>query len=255
MRYLKTQGAEDDSSDSGRRRKLSSGKVARVITGGSRSASSDESDTEQSIRRIIHQRQVLGVTKVEEASLSKEASRSLSADEESTHTTDLQASMLRLQEEEKLAKSQKQQDRKQVFMQVIAQLSGDKSCSLSISGEKSSVSQELVSSGSETEKPGETMDLAARLLAAIESMVDLKPQRHSLRKAIKENRGLRICLYLQHNEVVGVYLHEGGELTKVMSVKEAPERVPYHRVKMSYKWCGGEMRQVGVTLQSEAFSM
>ncbi len=242
-RFLKSQGASLPRQCG--RRQLSTGKVAKVVSGGSRSSSSDESDTEESIRKIILQRQNSNCQRVDEASQSREASRS----DDSTHAPELQESMQRLQEQEKQLRTQKQQDRKEVFMQVIAQLSGDKSCSLSLSGDKS------VSSGSETEKPGDVGEKAARLLVAVESKVDDKALRRDFRRVIKDNHELRLLLYLCAGVISGVFACESCQLRRIHSTNAMPDRVSTSRIQGFFKLISGDWKPASSLKSADSFTL
>jgi len=241
-RFLKSQGAAVPKRCS--HRQLSTGKVAKVVSGGSHS-SSDDSDTEESIRKIILQRQSSNCQRVDEASPSREASRS----DDSTHAPELQESMQRLQEKEVQARVQKQQDRKQVFMQVIAQLSGDKSCSLSLSGDKS------VSSGSETEKPGDVGENAARLLVAVESRVEDKVLRRAFRRVIKDNYAQRLLLYLRTGVISGIFVCESTQLRRLHSTSAMPDLVFHKQVPAFFKLVSGEWKPTTSFKCADGFSL
>ena len=241
-RFLKSQGAPLPRRHS--QRQLSTGKVAKVVSGGSRS-SSDESDTEQVIRKILQQRSNPSCLRVDEASQSREASRS----DDSTQAPELHESMQKIQEKEQQSRIQKQQDRKQVFMQVIAQLSGDKSCSLSLSGDKS------VSSGSETEKPGEVGDNASRLLVAVESKVEDKSVRRTLRRTIKDNRSLKLFLSLEDTRITGVFALESGQLRALHTAAQSPELVTMRQIQGFFKYTGGEWKPASSLKTADGFSL
>lgn len=225
-------------------RQLSTGKVAKVVSGGSHS-SSDDSDTEESIRKIILQRQNSACQRVDEAPQSREASRS----DDSTQAPELQESMQRLQEQEIQLRAQKQQDRKQVFMQVIAQLSGDKSCSLSLSGDKS------VSSGSETEKPGDVGENAARLLVTVESKVEDKVLRRAFRRVIKDNFTLRLLLYLRTGVISGIFACESTQLRRLHSTHSMPDLVLLNQIPAFFKLISGEWKPTTIFKCADGFSL
>lgn len=245
LSYLQTQNVtpvQPKPRSTSRSRALSSGKIAKVVPGGARPQSDFEEEFQ--IRKIIEERQ-LSISRVDEVSMSKEASSSL----EEEPRQDFEQTIHQLKAKEEKAVEQKTMERRHVCMQVIAQLTGDKSCSFSMS-------QFELSSGSETEKPSETPDTRQSLIALVDGLLKSQSQKLQFLKSIAPYKSKKLSVFLKGNEIEGVYTHGPAGLHRIFALRSCPEIVPIKAVKRCYRLQGSELKPLAATQAwtADAFS-
>lgn len=243
LTYLQTQNVAPPqirAKSNSRSRGYSKGKVARVIPGGTRPYLSEDSEEESVIRRIIEQRE-LSISRVDEVSISKEASRSL--EEESKQ--DFEPTIEQLKQKEARADVQKTMQRRQVCMQVLAQLSGDKSCSFSMS-------QFEQSSGSETEKPSEAAEGKTAIIAVVNDLLKEPLQKTRFHESIAAVKGKKLSLLLKGREVEGVYYQGPSHLHLVYPLKPCPDLIPIKHIRKCYRLLPNELSPLPLSQLSSA---
>ena len=232
LTYLQTQNVappQARAKSNSRPRGLSKGKVARVVPGGTRPYLSEDSEEESVIRRIIEQRE-LSISRVDEVSISKEASGSL--EEESKQSFESTIEQLKLKEAK--VGEQKTMQRRQVCMQVLAQLSGDKSCSFSMS-------QFEQSSGSETEKPSEAAEGRAGLIAMVSDLLKDPTHKARFHESISLLKGKKLSLLVKGREIEGVYYQTPSSLQLVFPLKASPDLIPMKHIRKCYRLLPNEL--------------
>lgn len=243
LSYLQTQNIAPPphrAQSNTRNRSSSRGKVARVIPGGSRPYLSEDSEEEYVIRRIIQERE-LSISRVDEVSISKEASGSLEEDSKQ----DFESTIQQLKQREVRVGEQKTLQRRQVCMQVLAQLSGDKSCSFSMS-------QFEQSSGSETEKPSEAVDGRNAVIAVVSEVIKEQGQKAKFSEALAGVKGKKITLLVQGREIHGVYYQTPSNLQLVYALRRCPNTIVFKQIRKCYRLLASELSPLSLSQISSA---
>ena len=228
-----------------RTRALSSGKVAKVVPGGTRPYLSEDSEEEFVIRKIIEERD-MSISRVDEVSISKEASGSIEEEPKQAFETSIQ----QLKQKEVKVVEQKTLQRRQICMQVIAQLNGDKSCSFSMS-------QFEQSSGSETEKPSQVPEHRSALVVHVNNLIKDPRQKTDFLSAISGHRNKKLSLCLRGSEVEGVYVQGQSGFQLVFNLRSSPPNVAIKQIKKCYRLSGTTLDPLSITQvwTADAFSI